>query len=225
MLKALFSTPYGLRSFVAPDALILASARSPKTGAHVGVRRHMMAMAKTVAARMRRDGRSGSAAIEFAVVAPALFLLLFGIIETGVLFFASSTLQNATDDTARMIRTGQFSGTISASDLKTRICSELNPLISNSQCMANLELDLRSFTSFSGTSYGTVTKPDGTVDPTKLKIEGVGACTVVLMRSFYPWTIMTPLMEPLLENMPNGQRLLTAAAAFRTEPYLSGVSC
>lgn len=176
-------------------------------------------------ARMRRHGRSGSAAIEFAVIAPALFILLFGIIETGVLYFANSTLQNATDDTARLIRTGQLSGTLTADTLRTNICAELSPLVSAANCAANLQIDLRSYTSFTGTSYGTVTKSDGSVDTSKLQVQSVGACSVVLMRAFYPWSIMTPMMQPLLENMSNGQHLLSAAAAFRTEPYLSGVTC
>ena len=50
-------------------------------------------------------------------------------------------------------------------------------------------------------------------------------CQVVLVRTFYPWSIMTPLMQPLLQNMPNGQYLLSAAAAFRSEPYTSSATC
>lgn len=178
-----------------------------------------------VRAHMRRGALSGSAAIEFAVVAPVLFLFLFGIIETGVLFFASAMLQNATDDTARLIRTGQLSGAMTASTLKTQICSEFSGLISSSECSANLQVDLRAYSSFSSASYPSVTKTNGSIDPTKLAVQSVGSCEVVLMRSFYPWSIMTPLMAPLLENMPNGQYLLAAAAAFRSEPYVSGATC
>jgi len=178
-----------------------------------------------VRARMRRDSRSGSAAIEFAVVAPVLFLFLFGIIETGVLFFASASLQNATDDTARLIRTGQISGTLTESTLKSYICNEISGLIPASSCSANLQVDLRAYSDFSSATYPSVTKADGTLDTTSLSVQSTGSCQVVLMRSFYPWSIMTPLMAPLLENMPNGQYLLASAAAFRSEPYVSGSSC
>lgn len=174
---------------------------------------------------MRRDSRSGSAAIEFAIVAPVLFLFLFGIIETGVLFFASASLQNATDDTARLIRTGQLTGTMTASTLKSYICNEISGLISASKCTANLQVDVRAFSSFSSASYPSVTKPDGTVDTSQLTVQSTDSCDVVLIRSFYPWTIMTPLMTPLLENTANGEYLLSAAAAFRAEPYVSGTSC
>ncbi len=175
--------------------------------------------------RLRRKGRSGSAAIEFAMLAPVLFLFLFGIIETGVLFFAGASLQNATDDTARLIRTGQMSGNLTASQIKIAICNEVSALISSTSCNANLQVDLRSYNSFSSVSYGGVTKPDGSIDPTKMTVESTTSCEVVLMRSFYPWTVMTPLLSPLLSNMPGGDVLLASAAAFRTEPYQAGATC
>ncbi len=135
---------------------------------------------------MRANSRSGSAAIEFAFVAPVLFLFLLGIIETGVIFFASAALQNATDDTARLIRTGQMSGALSASQLRTQICSEVTGLISAATCQANLQIDLHAFSNFSGAAYTGVTKADGSVDTSKLAVDATGSCSVVLMRSFYP---------------------------------------
>lgn len=173
--------------------------------------------------RLRADGTKGSAAIEFAMIAPILFLFLFGIIETGVIFFATAMLQNATDDTARQIRTGQLSGTLTADQIRTQVCSEVNGLISD--CAANLQIDLRSYSSFGSSSYPSVTKSDGTVDPSKLAIQPTTDCAVVLLRTFYPWTIMTPMMSTLLANTTTGKLLMQAASAFRTEPYTSSSTC
>lgn len=180
---------------------------------------------KHTVGRMRRDGRSGSVAIEFAFVAPVLFLFLFGIIEAGVLFFANGALQNAVNDTARLVRTGQLSGALTASDLKNAICPEVAGLISAADCDANLQIDLRSYSGFTGASYPSVTNPNGSLNTGQMTVQATSDCKIVLMRGFYPWAIMTPLLTPLLQNMPNGQYLLTAAAAFRTEPYTSGATC
>ena len=49
----------------------------------------------------------GSAAVEFALVAPVFFALLFAIIETAIMFFASQVLETITQDSARMLMTGQ----------------------------------------------------------------------------------------------------------------------
>jgi Flp pilus assembly protein TadG len=173
--------------------------------------------------RMRSHGTKGSAAIEFAMVAPILFLFIFGIIETGVIFFAASMLQNATDDTARKIRTGELSGTLTAAQIASSVCSEVHGLINN--CAGTLQVDMRTYTSFGSASYPTVTNANGVVDPSKLQLQSASDCSIILLRTFYAWTIMTPLMRPLLESTTTGQTLLTSSAAFRTEPYTSSSTC
>jgi len=50
-----------------------------------------------VAARFRRS-RRGSVAVEFALVAPLFFALLFAIIETAIVFFAGQVLETVTQN-------------------------------------------------------------------------------------------------------------------------------
>jgi Flp pilus assembly protein TadG len=177
------------------------------------------------AARMRTQSRKGSAALEFAMVAPVLFLMLFGMIECGLIYFGSSALQNATDDAGRMVRTGQAVGW-TAAQFKTQICSEMSGLISSATCTANLQVDIRQYSSFSGASYPSVTNANGSINTSSLQFpSSLTACQVVLVRVFYPWQIITPLMQPLLENMPSGKYLMAAATAFRSEPYTAGSTC
>src|SRR6202042_2973107 len=56
--------------------------------------------------RFRRN-RRGSAALQFALVAPVFFALLFAIIETAIMFFASQVLETITQESARQVLTGQ----------------------------------------------------------------------------------------------------------------------
>jgi Flp pilus assembly protein TadG len=49
---------------------------------------------------LRRD-RRGVAAIEFAILAPVLFTLLFGIVEMGRMFYVRHALEYATEQAAR----------------------------------------------------------------------------------------------------------------------------
>jgi Flp pilus assembly protein TadG len=175
--------------------------------------------------RMRGASRSGSAAIEFAMIAPVLFLFIFGIIESGVIFFANSALENAIDDAARQVRTGQVSGPVTPTQLRTLVCSEMTGLFSTSKCTSTLQVDMRAFPNFSSANFPSVLNANGSINTGALQVQPAAACYVVLFRAFYPWTIMTPLMAPLLSNMPGGQYLLTSAAAFRTEPYSAADSC
>lgn len=175
--------------------------------------------------RMRVDSRKGSAAIEFAMVAPVLFVMLFGMIECGVIYFGSAALQNATDDAGRLVRTGQAARYTEA-QLKNQICTEMTGLMSLDTCNNNIQLDVREYSDFSGATFPGVTNANGSINSTDLSYpETFTSCQVVLIRAFYPWTIMTPLMQPLLENMPNGQYLMAAATAFRSEPFTAGSSC
>ena len=59
------------------------------------------------ALRRFRRNRRGSAAVEFALVAPVFFALLFAIIETAIVFFAGQVLETVSQDCAALIMTGQ----------------------------------------------------------------------------------------------------------------------
>ena len=58
---------------------------------------------------MRRFARrnDGAAAVEFGMVAAPFLALMFAIMETALVFFASQTLETAVADSARLIMTGQ----------------------------------------------------------------------------------------------------------------------
>ena len=47
-------------------------------------------------------GQNGSAAVEFAIVLPLLFLLVFGIIEFSILFYNKAMITNASREGARV---------------------------------------------------------------------------------------------------------------------------
>lgn len=187
----------------------------------------------TLAARFRRlcrrlkaDGIKGSAAIEFAMVAPVFFVLLMGTIEAGVIFFAQSALQNALNDTARLVRTGQTgcyttSGgncvAMTQAQFRTRLCSEVSVLLQD--CGGtSLQFDVQAYPS--GFSSATNTSPlvGGTL-PALTAFNVGNACDVVLARAFYKWPVFTPGLSYFLANVGGSYHLLTSAAAFRNEPY------
>src|SRR5258708_14056434 len=108
---------------------------------------------------MRADGRRGSAALEFALIAPVFFILLLGIVENGVIYFASATLQYATDNAARYIRTGQAqAASTTQAQLRTRICNDIAPMLS---CNANLQIDVQAFSGYSAANFAAPTDPPG----------------------------------------------------------------
>src|SRR5947209_17592494 len=70
--------------------------------------------------------KSGSAAVEFGLVAAPFLALLFAIVETAIVFFAGQALETAAADSARLIMTGQAqSQGFDAAAFKNAVCAKI----------------------------------------------------------------------------------------------------
>ena len=171
--------------------------------------------------RLRTHSNTGSAIIEFAVIAPVFFLLLFAILEIGIIYFAQSALQYGTNDIARMVRTGQTSAQgVTQDTVRQRVCTDIAPLI---PCDNDLNVDVEAFTNFSNVNFSNPLGPTGDMQSLNNYNPGT-ACTTVLVRVFYAWPVFTPILTPFLSNMAGNKHLLYSAAAFRNEPYALGLA-
>jgi Flp pilus assembly protein TadG len=169
---------------------------------------------------------SGVAAIEFAMIAPLFFLMMFATVEVGLSYFANMTLENGVLETARLIRTGQAQqNAMSADEFREALCDEIDYMLS---CDADtLSIDVRSFSDFSGAGYTDPFDGDGDLNgdlngfETGQSSATPGAQDIVLVRAFYKWELFTPMFAYYYSNMPNDDqiRLVTSSFAFRNEPY------
>ncbi|MBI5939231.1 MAG: pilus assembly protein [Caulobacterales bacterium] len=166
-----------------------------------------------------RRAREGATAVEFAIVATPFLALMFGILDLGLVFLVSTTLENAVEEASRKIRTGELqSSGGTASTFKTSVCDEMSWL--GTDCSSALHVDVRTFATFAGV---TTTDPttNGAFDDTKTQFSAGDSESIVLVRVYYEWGLMAPLMNPGLKNLANGKRLISATATFRNEPYAS----
>ena|ERR1700704_6285772 len=172
-----------------------------------------------------KRGTSGTAAIEFALIAPVFFLMLFAILETGMVFFAGQTLQHGVVQTARLIRTGQAANqNMTQAQFRTQLCNQVSFLLTCDP--AKLYIDVRSYTNFAGSGYPQPLDAGSNIVPSNVNSYSTGgssnvagAQTIVLVRAFYTWQLFTPLFGNYFANMANNQRLLSASVAFKNEPY------
>lgn len=172
--------------------------------------------------RMALRRKSGSAAVEFALIAPVLFVLLLGLIEAGVVFLGQFMLQDAVNEAARLIRTGQAAeSSMTKAAFRQYICDKVDTVLS---CDDNLQIDVESYTSFSSTSYADVLNADGTLNTALNNYSTGDVCSVVVVRAFYTWNVVTPLLSTFLVNMADDKHLIAVASAFRNEPYNTSVS-
>jgi Flp pilus assembly protein TadG len=168
----------------------------------------------------------GATAVELAMIGLPFFVLLCSIFELGMMFMTSTTIEAASEAAARQIRTGQLQAgpNNNAAGFKSLICNGM-AWISTSDCLANMSVDVQTYPSFSAMAVNPPIAA-GAIDPTQLTFNPGTSCSIELVQVFYPYTLLTPLLEPGLPNLNGNQRLLTMAIAFRNEDWqTNGAVC
>jgi Flp pilus assembly protein TadG len=173
---------------------------------------------------MQRFGRNrgGSAAVEFAIVAPIFFALLFAIIETGMVFFAGQVLETANQDAGRLLYTNQCTQTATAALFKQEVCNRVPALM---DC-AGIYVDVKTYPAgnpvtisdpidSSGNFINNFTYSAPTCNPSNSSTD------TVVVRSFYQWPLYVTGLGYNIANIGRGttssKRLLAATAAFRPQ--------
>jgi Flp pilus assembly protein TadG len=171
----------------------------------------------------------GSAAIEFALCAGVLILLLSAIIEFGVMFAVDASLQAAVMSASRFGVTGAEGEGMSR---QAQILAIIDDRTLGLVDTGRMEISTRVYASFdqigkpepfvdangnntfdAGEAFTDV-NGNGTWDA-DLGVAGLGGAGDVVVYSLsYPWTALTPLLAPFL----NGTTL-RAAVAVRNEPW------
>ncbi len=167
---------------------------------------------------LRRFARhqGGVAAIEFALVVIPFVAMLFAIIETAIVFFASQVLETAVADSARLILTGQAqNGGFNQTTFKNAVCARISGLF---DCSGGIYVDVRTFADFAAVSMTSPIDGNGNLVNNFVYQPG-SAGQIVVVRLFYQWPIYMQIWNPLLTNMSGNKRLLVATAAFRNEPF------
>jgi Flp pilus assembly protein TadG len=187
--------------------------------------------ASNVLRRFRRS-RAGSAAVEFALVAPVFIALLFAIIEVAIMFFASQVLETVTQDSARVLMTGQSqTGQVAAcanpvtgaaaactqASFQNYVCSQVPSLFTN--CSTTVFVDVESYSSFSNVVINGQIDGTGNFTSANMQWSPGGPGDTVVVRIFYQWPLYVTGFGFNLSNLAGNKRLLVATAAFQNEPY------
>jgi Flp pilus assembly protein TadG len=174
-----------------------------------------VAPARNILRRFRRNDR-GSTVVEFALVAPVFFGLLFAIIEMAMVFFASQVLETVTQDSARVIMTGQAQlASYTQAQFKNLVCSKVVALF---DCVNGISIDVQSYSAFSSINIADPIDAGKNFVPPNNYLPG-GPGDIVVVRTFYKWPLFVTGLGFNVANLSGSMRLLTATAAFQNEPY------
>src|SRR5689334_23491776 len=165
--------------------------------------------------------RRGSAAVQFAIVAPLFFGMLFAIIEVAMMFFAGQYLETVNQTMARLIMTGQAQKATysSASDfLDKNLCNSATISAPALFTCSNLSIDVKSYSSFQTVSINSPLDSSGNFTAT-MQFSPGGPGDIVVVRMFYQWPAFVTGLGFNLSSMSGNKVLLSATAAFKNEPY------
>lgn len=163
--------------------------------------------------------REGSSAVEFAMVALPFCLMMFAILELGLVFVTDSVLENATIETGRLVRTGQASARgMDAAQFKAAVCARMS--VFSADCPTRLSIDVRVIPQFN------TNPPDplagGGFDPGGLTYDNGNPGNLILVRVWYKHPLVTSFLSQGLSSIGDRTAVLTATTAFRNEPAGGG---
>lgn len=132
-----------------------------------------------------KDDRSGSAIIEFAILAPMIFAMLFGVIQVGLQMWAYNSMRSIVADTVRYtVVEYQKGNTLSTSQIESKaIAIAVNsPYDFNIDDLGTVQAsnpasDITGLTEFTLTISYT--------PPTVLDFTGIRAPTLTITRPIY----------------------------------------
>jgi Flp pilus assembly protein TadG len=157
--------------------------------------------------------KKGTSAVEFALIGGPFFMMIFAVIETALMFFAQQALETATQDTARMIMTGEAQN-FTPAQFKTALCDKLATFLS----CTGIRIASQSFSDFSNIVPFNPIDASGQFVATFPYSAG-GSGTIMLVQVSYKWPLYVTGLGYSIGNADGTHRLLTATAAFRNEPY------
>lgn len=168
---------------------------------------------------MRRflKDRSGVVSVEFAMIAPFFFALLFSFFETGWLVTKDVMLNNSVSHAARMVYTGRAP---TKDALEEMICAK-NPLIDN--CRLNINIEMQVINSFGD-------QPDTQADCIDSEAEDLAPAVnynasagaeIVFMRVCMTTDVLVPGLGVGLglDEDGTGRYSIVASTAFMNEPF------
>jgi len=146
----------------------------------------------------------GSAAVEMAIVAPVVLLLLIGLIEFSILFYTTMTMQYAVREGARYGITGR-SDLDPASANQQRYLAVIQAMKNNSMGLYDT---VAPVISVNGTTYASATAYSANMFGS--------AGEIVVLRVDCTWKLSTPIVA---QFFPNGEYKFSVAATMQNEYF------
>jgi Flp pilus assembly protein TadG len=159
---------------------------------------------------MRIAWRKGTVTIEFALIALLLFVLLFWIIDLGMMFYANLTMQSAVREGARYAVVGL--NDLDPNDdptLRTQRNAVIERIRQQSLGIYDRYCEAPDFSNLEGPDYATETD----IPPESTTLGGPDQIIIISVTCH--WPVLTPLMKT---SLANGIYNFTVKSTMKNEP-------
>jgi Flp pilus assembly pilin Flp len=162
-----------------------------------------------------RDER-GVTVIEFALLAPMFFGLLAIILQTALLFIAGMVLDNAVDNSVRIIRTGEASSkSFDAEKFRAVLCGETVGML---KC-DKIRIIIKTIPNFkSASAVEEIVDEDGNWEIAESYTNGVGG-EIIIAKAYYKWDPVVSFDFVNIGAIGDGSHLLASVRVWRNEPF------
>ena len=166
---------------------------------------------KRLCARSLLNDIRGTAAVEFGLVGLMFTVLLFCIVQVGIVMLVQTALDEATRVASRQIRTGTVTSS-GATTFVSALCAKLSLLPS---CSSSIQYNVVSGSTFASLSTTITTSSANRMTGTQFAPGTAGQDVIVQVGWTLP--VYVPQITPMLGK--NGTVLLVSTVAFQNEPF------
>jgi Flp pilus assembly protein TadG len=173
----------------------------------------------------------GATAIEFAVIAPVLMLLVMGTLEMGLVLTAQGIMETATYSASRLGKTGYVAEDANQEETIRAEVARLGRLMMNPADIEVTSVSYGGFDKIGEPEPSTDTNGNGVIEAgeyTDVNGNGAydqdqgaagfgGAQQVVVYTSTYTWELFTPIVREFFGE--DGAIEISARAVVKNEPF------
>ncbi len=173
------------------------------------------------------ESDDGSIAIEFGMIAPFFFLMIFVFIETAGMMFQEYALQAGVHEAGRLVRTGQAQNNgMNIGGFVARICGVAKVI---PDCQSKVRVYVNAKTTFTQMAadvpaFGAVGADKDGVDKNVTFACGAPQQVVAVIVT-YDHQYVLPFMKFFSNTQSANYRRLTATSMFRNEPFAAAATC
>lgn len=159
--------------------------------------------------------RKGATAIEFAIVAPIFFMMIFIAGEFAIFLYKKNHLKHSMYVAARVLQTGEIQN---SSDPKLDFQREICAVAKSSFDCTKVYFDVRTFDEIKQVQFPKV-NVDQDLVPTNFTFKPGGPSKVTAMRLAAQFDFVTPYMDDFF-GLDGKPMLVVGHSIARNEPYV-----